>query len=354
MTINDTNTELLSEWKAIFQKGNEVYIYGAKKTAEHLICLVQDTDVQDNVQGCVVTSMEGNPKELMGYPVIEITKLKNKDAIILVPQKGIYREEVFALLEKLGFHSAISASKFLELFFHTEEIDDEYMREMNRRISEIEQNRQDETKRELEELKKRIISYQRENQPDFGEVTIYQGFETIGISGQRPSLYRILKYGLHNILNKEQSVLDIGCNCGFLDMMLAGDVKSVLGIEYDVALVKIADLVKDYLHLKNCEFIQRDFNSWYQKNENHYNVIFSFAIHHWLNITSEVYVEELDRLLLPEGYLCFESHDLSFGKDDMYDECKKLFGRKGYARYTEGMIKDDGKSKREYIIYQKI
>jgi trans-aconitate methyltransferase len=173
------------------------------------------------------------------------------------------------------------------------------------------------------------------------------------LKGTRPSAYRIRKYGLEQYLGEDVNVLDIGCNSGFLDMSIATRVKTITGVEYDKTLVEIADCVKDWLHMDNCSFVNGDFNEWYKTNETCFGLIFSFAIHHWLNIRPEEYADRLDKLLKKGGYVCIESHELNWRADEEYTACVDILRDRGYVAAAVGDIMDDGVTRRNYCILQK-
>ena len=123
-------------------------------------------------------------------------------------------------------------------------------------------------------------------------------------------------------------------------------------MEYDKNLVKVAELVKDYLRIPNCIFVNGDFNDWHTRQTMTYHVIFSFAIHHWLDIAPPEYVKILDKLLRGCGYICFESH--KYGTDIEFCQCYEEFKKLGYRTICDKRINDSGLQEREYLLLQKI
>ena len=145
----------------------------------------------------------------------------------------------------------------------------------------------------------------------FGESKIYQSFEKIGLEGQRNTEKRIEIYNIKNFLNKTDVVLDIGCNCGFLDMQIAAYVKKVVGYEISPSLVNIANKVSKFLNINNVEFHCENFTK--NTHLETYNAVFAFAIHTWLigkQFTEENFVNLMYNLLQDNGYLFFESNDM--------------------------------------------
>ncbi len=346
--------KLLEEWHKLFEGEGEYYIYGAANTAKKILQLARTTEVADKIKGFVVTNGEENYKEVENLPVLDIHNLQNKQAVILVPHAGLFKEQIYSLLETLGFVNILLIHRFCYFVtqMENESVEDSFMEEVKKQAEKLAESKSIEEKELDASLRETIMRMREEGQPDFGQVQFYQSFEKIGVSGTRPSLYRVAKYGLETFLNEKQDVLDIGCNTGFLDMTVAARVHSITGVEYDACLVSIADCVKNYLHADNCEFINSDFHDWYAQNDRTFDVIFSFAIHHWLNIKPEEYAQRINYLLNPNGYLCFESHDLSV-PDREYEACLNHWLSMGWSVVKEDMIMDDGITKRKFTVLKK-
>lgn len=348
--------ELLKEWQSLFQREEDYYLYGAANMAKDIIRLSEETGVLRKIKGCLVTNKKDNPDYVADVPVIDVHNIEDKSAVILVPHGGVYKREIAELLEILGFKNVVYIRHYGRTLTKKEvvQLNDKYMQTADEKINKM---RNQKSTREIEldmALCDRIIKLREEKQPDFSEEQFYQSFELIGLSGRRPTMYRIEKYGVERILSPEKTVLDIGCNAGFFDMAVAPRVKHVLGVEYDATMVEVANIVKEYIHAENCEFWQGDFCEWMKQNHNTYNVIFSFAIHHWLNVSQEEYVQMLDELLEVGGHICIESHELSV-VDLEYDRCIELFLEKGYECINEGEIMDDGAIRRKYMtLYKRV
>lgn len=355
MKVDFQEQDSLKQWKDIFIEEKSYYIYGAANSARQILEFAEKTDVLSYIKGCVVSNGKENETCLCGMPVYDIHFLMDTNAIILVPHTGVYKREICMLLEDLGYKNIVLIHKYVTSLMKNqiELPDDIFMEKANTLVEQIARNKTDAEKKLDEQLCERISNIRKEKQPDFGEDKFYQSMESIGLGGKRPTLYRIEKYKLKEILGKEKKVLDIGCNTGFIDITISPLVKTVLGIEYDAAMVEIANAVKEYLTVKNCCFCATDFNEWIKKNDSTFDVILSFAIHHWLNIEPEIYVQILDGLLNPSGYICMESHDLVVS-DEKFDECVALLYSKGYREVLSGNIKDDGVTERAYKILQKL
>lgn len=324
------------EWDEILSQ--DIYVYGAAKTAKRIHNFLLEHG--GKVKGFLVTERKDNPAKLLDLPVEDIHVFKNKKACILVPHMGTYKEEIARLLESLGF---VNVYLIAQLMAKTEL---EENKNNNLFANMCEEND------EHSEIRKQVLAILHDGIPDFGGVMPYQSLEMIGLKCGRPTERRIEEYGLRQILKAEDDVLDIGCNSGFFDILVAGLVHSVTGVEYDESLVKVGELVRDYLKVPNCVFFKGDFKKWYkQAHRKSYNVIFSFAIHHWLDLSPQEYCVILDSLLKEEGYICFESH--IYGMDDEADKCRQKLLEMGYQIICDKKVSDGGSEEREYILFKK-
>ncbi len=321
------------EWDEILSQ--DIYIYGAAKTAERIYQFLLERG--GNVKGFLVTEGKANPSQLSGLPVEDIHNFKHKESCILVPHMGTYKEEIDGLLKSLGFRNV---HLIAQLMARTE-------LEENQPVNMCENEGNDRHSK----IRKQILEMLQEGLPDFGGVMPYQSLELIGLKGGRSTEKRIEEYGLKEILKPEDDVLDIGCNSGFFDILVAKSVHSVTGVEYDKTLVKVGELVRDYLKVPNCVFYNGDFKKWYKQADKAYDVIFSFAVHHWLDLSPQEYVSILDSLLKGDGYIVFESH--TYGMDEEADQCRRKFQEMGYQIICDKRIKDGDTQEREYILFKR-
>lgn len=202
-----------------------------------------------------------------------------------------------------------------------------------------------------EELLNRIQKIYSEESQDFGYGKFYQSLPELGIDGMRPTETRMEKYEFSRFLNSKQDVLDLGCNCGFLDLSIADMVHSVTGVEYNNTLVRIAEEVKNYLNKQNASFINDDYNNWSKKNTNKYDVVFSFAVHHWFGVTPYGYAKDLNNIIKPGGILYFESQDVK--GDKIYTKIVKELLLRNFSIEYEGSDMDDGMYERHYYVLKK-
>lgn len=183
----------------------------------------------------------------------------------------------------------------------------------------------------------------------FGEGKFYQSYPMLGLKGQRPTQERIESYGLREVLEGNMDVLDIGCNCGFLDLQIADLVNSVTGLELNQDLVQIAEITKQYLKKDNCFFKNDDFCFW-NTNEK-YDMIFAFAILCWIHLEPDDMARRLIGLSRNGGFLLIESHNIR-SKDRLkdFDLCIEYLKKKGMREIRQGIICDDGLISRKFVL----
>jgi protein-L-isoaspartate O-methyltransferase len=181
----------------------------------------------------------------------------------------------------------------------------------------------------------------------FGRGKLYQSFEKLQIEGQRPTEFRFRAYGLDKLLKKEHEVLDIGCNCGFLSLYVSQQVKNVIGIEYEQSLIDIANFTKEYLGYTNCEFYCADFNQYSTAKK--FDVIFAFAVHHWINMPILDYSMKLASLLKNNGFVIIESQNIQTIDKDFNEKLNEFCGNR-FKKIYGGEIFDDKNILRRFEI----
>ncbi len=143
----------------------------------------------------------------------------------------------------------------------------------------------------------------------YGKGDLYQSYDELNIKGKRNTKKRIKQYELKKYLHESFDILDIGCNCGFIDLQISNLVFSVEGVEINPYLVKIGNKVKEHLNIKNVNFHNKSFEDF--KGDGVYDVIFSFASDEVAdglsNLSYEDYIKKIVSLLNREKYLFYES-----------------------------------------------
>lgn len=163
----------------------------------------------------------------------------------------------------------------------------------------------------------------------YGLNKFYESYYELGIPGVRNTNERLAIYKIHDFLSVDDEVLDIGCNCGFLDMQVAPFVKHITGIDIENTFIDIANKVKTFMGINNCDFICDDF---YKHDVNRkFDAIFSFAVHSNLMLSgasAQEYVDRLYELLNYGGHIFFESHNMRNDAKRFRDMCD-MFLQKG-------------------------
>lgn len=134
-----------------------------------------------------------------------------------------------------------------------------------------------------------------------------------------------------------------------MDLSLGLVAKSIKGIEYNKTLVEIGEKVRDYLQRRNVNFEIGDFKE-YITNEK-YDVILSFAVHHWIGLSVKEYCKKVVSMLETAGYLVFESQNIKTIDMD-FAEYGNEFEKLGLKKIREDEICDDGCITRKFIVYQ--
>jgi len=150
----------------------------------------------------------------------------------------------------------------------------------------------------------------------------YQGLDEIKITGSRSSEKRFEEYEILEYLSKDKMVLDIGSNCGFFSIYVSKFVDRIFGVEINPYLVAISNDVKDYLNIKNTNFINSSFEE-FQSNEK-FDMIFSFANDSTIDGNTKFnfseYIEKIKNLLKEDGLLIFESQAIDSVVTEQLDE----------------------------------
>lgn len=144
---------------------------------------------------------------------------------------------------------------------------------------------------------------------DYGVGYFYQGCERIGVTGLRDTSARIAAMELGRRL-AGRTVLEIGCNTGFLSLEIADVARRVVGIDLNPHLVGIGRLAAEHLGISHVELAVSAFEDL--ETSERFDVVLSFANHATYDRnTRQPLVDYLARcraLLKPGGQLLFESH----------------------------------------------
>lgn len=181
--------------------------------------------------------------------------------------------------------------------------------------------------RSLWPLHKRLRRHLKDQSEEWPHISyaygyFYQRWDRIKVSGARSTEKRFRDYQLDELLKPDMTVLDVGCNAGFLAMAVAEKVKHVDAVEYNPFQVRIGEEVRDFLKIDNVDFYQMDFLEFVPTKK--YDLIMSFANHKTLdgNMAPQLrkYFLNLYDMLVDDGILLFESHQFD-NHDPEFHEC---------------------------------
>lgn len=201
------------------------------------------------------------------------------------------------------------------------------------------------TLEELHEKLKKHLENQNENWDSLiyaQEKGFYQGLDEIKIEGCRNTEKRFEEYGVEKYLSKEKIVLDIGSNCGFIDLYFSRFLDSITGVEINPFLIKIANEVKDFLKIPNAVFVCSKFEDYEAKQK--FDIVCSFAndstIDDNMEFSFKQYIEKIWNLLKNGGLVLFESQALDAFVPGAFDE-KREFIKKYFQIIEEKKVSSE-------------
>lgn len=335
------SNETSEEFFQLMSNIDRFYIFGTGLIAKKILRLTEVSGENIHFMGYIISSAGGIPQD-MGSPVFLLDEVQDKQVCVLVSVSEIYHPEVYMALREAGFSRIIAAHKFYSLDIKLEARCCGNDRFVDGSVP---------LSKELLEYRRSLLEKHKEYDTAFGGDRFYQSLPSLGILGQRPTEVRIREYGIERWISPDVTVLDIGCNCGFLDMEIACKVKSIVGVEYNKTLVDIGNATVMALKVNNIRFYCADYNSWQARNHETFDLIFSFAVHAWLNISPEQYALSLFGKLNKGGHLIFESQTLT--GDRMFESFISALKQQGLSVVQHGIIKDDGITERAYVVFEK-
>lgn len=150
----------------------------------------------------------------------------------------------------------------------------------------------------------------------------YQALGILGVYGERSTEERFEAYGLRDLIKHQDSVLDIGCNCGFMALYTSFRTGCrAEGIDINPYMIEIGGLCADYLRVADRVRLSatriQDFAASRQ-----FSALFSLATH-WTDdenyrVPLREHFERCADLLAPGGLLVFETHAADVGNAAFY------------------------------------
>jgi SAM-dependent methyltransferase len=157
---------------------------------------------------------------------------------------------------------------------------------------------------------------------DYGEGYFYQGFPRIGLSGLRDTRGRVEQMDLRDLL-VDKTVLEIGCNTGFVALSVADVARLVVGFDLNPHLIRIAELVAKHLNMTNVELHATGFETFDESRT--FDAVLSFANHSTYDENTRFslteYFGKCRSLLNPGGLFLFESHPPKHEGEGLAEVC---------------------------------
>ena len=146
-----------------------------------------------------------------------------------------------------------------------------------------------------------------------------------------------------------RSVLEIGCNSGFLSLSIADAAKSVVGFDVNPYLIKMGEVVGQHLGIDNVSLLESSFESF--DSDEKFGAVLSFANHTTYDgntkQTLSEYFGRCARHLDADGILLFESHAPGYEKDRLdgvLDVMAEHFDIQSKTVLNYGTFLDDGRT----------
>ena len=184
---------------------------------------------------------------------------------------------------------------------------------------------------------------------DYGAGYLYQSYPRLGLRGFRKTDFRMAQMDLQNELSGK-SVLEIGCNSGFLSLELVQGASRYVAFDNNPYLIEIARITQEEIGCNGVEFRVDTFEAFPLGQT--FDVVLSFANHStWdgnMTLVLEAYFAKVQRLLVPQGMLLFESHHPALEDEHKVLETikvmQKFFALEETRLLTKGSAWDRGRT----------
>ncbi|MFP4555865.1 MAG: class I SAM-dependent methyltransferase [Bacteroidales bacterium] len=179
----------------------------------------------------------------------------------------------------------------------------------------------------------------------FGTTDFYQNYPPLMISGKRDSLCRFAMYGLSQKVNSNTMLLDIGGNIGFFSAYISQFVKQVDIVEQNKSLTQVCKQLLKHQAISNVDVYNADFKEFTPNKK--YDIVFSLAIHKWVELDFQEYLNKIRTYLNTGGLLLMESHLLfSLQGEDLEPQLKRC---EHFELVEKGQIDDHEGAIREFF-----
>jgi len=171
----------------------------------------------------------------------------------------------------------------------------------------------------------------------------YQALAILGVFGERGTEERFDAYELGRLVRRDDNLLDIGCNCGFMALYTSFRTGCKAdGIDINPYMIRIGEHCASFLRLQGrVNLIAQPFQDY--TPEQRYTVVLSFATH-WTDdrnyrVRLQDHLSRIHGMMAPGGLLIFESHSTDVGNPDFYaalEEMRTHFEWNGHRLMAKG------------------
>ncbi len=335
----------MDELHEILKNHEQMYIFGTGQVGQTILTMCSSLEMDNHILGFLVSELKSNNEKILGKNVYALSDNGlNTNCTVLMSVSESYHPDIYKLVRKTGFEKLISVIGYFSADRYGSYTAD------NTDIDKCIDNSVS-LPSELLIARTNIIKSFLSIRHAFGDGFFYQSFPLLGIRGQRPTDKRIKLYNLEKYLYKNSKVLDIGCNTGFIDLTIASKVLSVTGIEYSKGLIKTAEMTATAMKTNNVNFICTDYKKWAACDKESFDLILSFAVHIWIDISPVEYASQCMSRLNNGGHLVFESQTMP--NDKLYFIFIEEFKKIGLKPVFEGDIRDDSITDRKFVVLKK-
>lgn len=169
----------------------------------------------------------------------------------------------------------------------------------------------------------------------------YQGLAIANVWGDRICDYRFDDYELRRWIKASDTILDIGCNCGFMAVLASYRIGCrSFGVDINPYMIEIGMAVARHLHVD--ELVQLDASNLKTFSIPPVDCVLSFATH-WTDdnnyrVGLGDHMKRMAGYLRPGGTLVFETHCADVGRSEFYaemEQAKALFDFDGMHKRTD-------------------
>jgi SAM-dependent methyltransferase len=171
----------------------------------------------------------------------------------------------------------------------------------------------------------------------------YQALAILDVFGERGTEERFDAYELADLVHREDHLLDIGCNCGFMALYTAFRTGcSADGIDINPYMIRIGQHCAEFLRLQDkVKLVAQPFQDY--KPGQTYTVVLSFATH-WTDdcnyrVRLQDHLLRIHGMMTDGGLLVFESHSADVGNAEFYaalEEMRAYFSWEGHRLMARG------------------